>query len=87
MNTSLRKRRRILKTLEPYLFCLPLIFCLFGLFAYPMVRAAIISFQRYKLSQLNRVKFIGFQNYIGALKDSNLKMISFSMAYSSPGCT
>ena len=75
---SHHRRRQILKALEPYLFCLPLIFCLFGLFAYPMIRAVIISFQKYKLTQLNKVKFIGWQNYLDAFKDSNLKMISLN---------
>ena len=72
------KKKKVLKRLEPYLFCLPLIFCLFGLFAYPMIRAVVISFQKYKLSQLNKVKFIGWDNYIKSLKDSNLGMITWN---------
>ena len=78
MNRSIHRKRRILKALEPYLFCLPLIFVLFGLFIYPMVRAVVISFQRYKLSQLNRVRFIGWDNYAKVFDDPNLKMITLN---------
>ncbi|MBR0464871.1 MAG: sugar ABC transporter permease [Clostridia bacterium] len=80
MNSTikLRRRRKILKAIEPYLFCLPLIFCLFGLFAYPMIRAVIISFQRYKLTELKKVRFIGFDNYINSLRDKNLGMITWN---------
>ena len=78
IDKPIKKRNKVLKTLEPYLFCLPLIFCLFGLFAYPMIRAVVISFQRYKLSQLNRVRFIGFENYVKVFQDPNLKMIALN---------
>lgn len=70
------RKRRILKALEPYLFCLPLILCLFGLFTYPLIRAVVISFQKYKLTQLNKVKFIGLDNYIEVFDDPNLWMIT-----------
>ena len=78
MSNTLRKpkKKRFLQALEPYLFCLPLIFCLFGLFTYPMIRAVIISFQKYKLTQLHKVRFIKWENYIEVFNDSNLSMIT-----------
>jgi len=78
MSNTLRKpkKKRFLQALEPYLFCLPLIFCLFGLFTYPMIRAVIISFQKYKLTQLHKVRFIKWDNYINVFDDPNLSMIT-----------
>jgi len=78
MSNTLRKpkKKRFLQALEPYLFCLPLIFCLFGLFTCPMIRAVIISFQKYKLTQLHKVRFIKWDNYINVFDDPNLSMIT-----------
>ena len=43
---------------------------------YPLIRAVFISFQKYKLTQLNKVKFIGLDNYIEVFDDPNLWMIT-----------
>lgn len=57
---SLSKRR---KWLEPYLFMLPVMLALLGMYAYPLIQSVIMSFQKYSLLSLNDIHFNGLENY------------------------
>jgi ABC-type sugar transport system permease subunit len=56
----------MLRKIEPYLFLLPALVALTLVFAYPVVRLAILSFQRPSSGQM---VFVGFTNYQSILRD------------------
>lgn len=56
-------KQRAMKLLEPYFFMLPVLVLLLGMFAYPLIKSVIMSFQDYSLLSPNDIKFNGFENY------------------------
>ena len=52
------------------------------IFAFPLGKLLINSFQKYKLIDPNGIKFIGFQNYVNAFKDKAfIKSIGLTLKY------
>ncbi|KHO62706.1 sugar ABC transporter permease [Thermoanaerobacter sp. YS13] len=45
---------------------------------YPLLNSLYFSFQKYRLSQPNKIGFNGIENYINILNDPNLKLIMFN---------
>lgn len=62
------KINRIKNYLNKFVFVLPSIILISGFTLYPLIFAFINSFKRYKLTQPNNIKFIGFENYIEIFK-------------------
>ena len=46
-----------------YKFVLPLVFLLSAIMMYPLVFSIWLSFQDYRLTRLNDVQFVGFENF------------------------
>lgn len=56
-------KRKAVKSMEPYFFLLPVVVLLIGMFAYPLVKSIIMSFQEYSLLAPDAIKFNGVDNY------------------------
>ena len=60
--------------LTPYLLALPAVLLVLGLLGYPLGRMLVVSLQKYELAQLwgtRPVTWVGLQNYITLLTDSD----------------
>jgi len=60
---------KLLKNINKILFIAPALLLIVFLTMYPLVFSIVNSFRKYKLTQLDKVKFIGLDNYINILKD------------------
>ena len=56
---SLETRRK----LQPYLYIAPVMIVLLVMFGYPLIKSIVMSFQDYKLSRLDKIKWNDFKNY------------------------
>lgn len=56
-------KQKAMKIMEPYFFILPVLVLLLGMFAYPLIKSIIMSFQEYSLLAPNNIKFNGLENY------------------------
>jgi len=64
-NVTLKERESyVKKKITPWLFLAPVLLSLLMLFGYPLVRSFIMAFQNYKLTNLNDVYFVGFDNFV-----------------------
>jgi len=61
-----------------YGFLLPASIIILGTVFYPIVKTFIYSLQRYKLTQPENKKFIGFQNYIEIFKSQDFQYAFFN---------
>lgn len=66
--TSIRLRGQ----LTPYVLLAPAILLLGLIVLYPVIRAIGLSFYYYRIADINRVEFIGLQNYVELLTNDNL---------------
>jgi ABC-type sugar transport system permease subunit len=62
----LSRIRLMFRKLEPYLFLAPALAIILVVFAYPVLRLSILSFQR---QSAGKMLFVGFANYRAILKD------------------
>ena len=56
-------KQRAKKLMEPYFFIFPVVVLLLGMFAYPLIKSIIMSFQEYSLLAPDSIKFNGTENY------------------------
>ena len=63
------------RKLQPYLYIAPIMILLLLMFGYPLIKSIIMSFQDYKLTKLNKVKWNDFKNYINMVKDKNFWLL------------
>ena len=56
---------------QAFIFLLPTALIIIGLVFYPIMKTFVYSLQQYKLTEPENVHFIGFENYIGVLKDKD----------------
>ena len=56
---------------QAFVFLLPTALIIIGLVFYPIMKTFIYSLQEYKLTEPENIHFIGFENYIGVLKDKD----------------
>ena len=54
-----------------YKLILPLVFLLSGIMLYPLIFSAWLSFQDYRLTRINDVQFVGFENFGLVVTDSS----------------
>jgi ABC-type sugar transport system permease subunit len=83
MRTGLRWRKRW----RPYLFIAPVIIVGFVMIVYPLLYSLRISLTDYNL-QLQTKKFVGLDNYIGALRDAQFRnAVINTLVIAVPGLT
>jgi ABC-type sugar transport system permease subunit len=58
--------RSMLRKIEPYFFIAPAIIVILIIFAYPVVRLSVLSFQR---PSQGRMVFVGLTNYLAIMRD------------------
>jgi ABC-type sugar transport system permease subunit len=58
--------RSMLRKIEPYFFIAPAIIVILIIFAYPVLRLSVLSFQR---PTEGRMVFVGFTNYLAIMRD------------------
>ena len=63
------------RKLQPYLYIAPIMILLLLMFGYPLIKSIIMSFQDYKLTKLNKVKWNDFKNYINMIKDKTFWLL------------
>lgn len=68
-------RQRAMKAMEPYFFIFPVVVLLLGMFAYPLVKSVIMSFQEYSILAPDNVKFNGLDNYKKLFVGQETRMI------------
>lgn len=61
--------------MQPYLFILPIVILLLFMFGYPLINSVIMSFQNYKLSNINDVYFNNFENFKKLFSDSDFFLL------------
>lgn len=49
---------------QPFILLAPAILIVVMIIGYPVIRAVVLSLYKYDLTNLQNVKFVGFQNYI-----------------------
>lgn len=68
-------KQRAMKSMEPYFFIFPVVVLLLGMFAYPLVKSVIMSFQEYSILAPDSVKFNGIENYKKLFGGQETRMI------------
>ena len=68
---SLETRRK----LQPYLYIAPVMIVLLVMFGYPLIKSIVMSFQDYKLSRLDKIKWNDFKNYKEMFTDKHFWLL------------
>ncbi len=82
MSRKKRNKTLIKRRMEPWLFMLPVLLALLGMYTYPLIRSVIMSFQKYSLLAMNDIKFNGLDNYKKLFGESDtLKILRNTLIY------